>query len=308
MSRDAWWAAQRSAVLDPSILSLDEDETAFFKSYTGITDNEELRQHILDIQRKAYEVYPYPCIRLFAFTMLKISRFSAYQQVLQLGRERPGAVLLDLGCCLGNDARKVVADGFPATQVIACDLHADFWKLGYELFRDDVERCKIRFVQGDVFSDTFIAPNRSTESIPSGSPIEASVENGSLIPLQGRVSAIHISAFFHLFNEAQQLEIARRCVALLSAERGSVIFGSHGGAVDAGPIVQRDAYAHNPETFKKMWVKAFEGRSGTVQVDVELMNLEPKRVGAPERLESVKREGITYMYSRQWLVWAVRRI
>ncbi|KZV95790.1 hypothetical protein EXIGLDRAFT_834076 [Exidia glandulosa HHB12029] len=305
MSRDAWWAAQHSA------------------SYTGITDNEELRQHILDIQRKAYEVYPYPCIRLyvarqFAFTMiltdivlaprLKISRFSAYQQVLQLGRERPGAILLDLGCCSGNDARKVVADGFPATQVIACDLHADFWKLGYELFRDDAERCKIRFVQGDVFSDTFIAPNRSAESIPSGSPMEASIENGSLIPLQGRVSAIHISAFFHLFNEAQQLDIARRCVALLSAERGSVIFGSHGGAVDAGPIVQRDAYAHSPETFKKMWVDAFEGKSASVQVDVELMNLEPKRVGAPERFESVKREGITYMYSRQWLVWAVRRI
>lgn len=30
---------------------------------------------------------------------LKISRFPAYERILKLGRERPGALFLDIGCC-----------------------------------------------------------------------------------------------------------------------------------------------------------------------------------------------------------------
>ncbi len=55
---------------------------------------------------------------------LKISRFPAYPKLLQLGRERPGALFLDLACCVGNDVRKAVADGFPISQALASDLHS----------------------------------------------------------------------------------------------------------------------------------------------------------------------------------------
>lgn len=54
---------------------------------------------------------------------LKLNRFPAYQDLLKLGKERPGALFLDLGCCLGHDVRKAVADGFPITQAIGSDLH-----------------------------------------------------------------------------------------------------------------------------------------------------------------------------------------
>ena len=53
----------------------------------------------------------------------KISRFPIYNELLRLGEERPGALYLDIGCGVGNDTRKVVADGFPASQIIASDLH-----------------------------------------------------------------------------------------------------------------------------------------------------------------------------------------
>ena len=54
---------------------------------------------------------------------LKISRFPAYKTLLKLGQERPGALFLDLACCVGNDVRKAVADGFPVNQALASDLH-----------------------------------------------------------------------------------------------------------------------------------------------------------------------------------------
>lgn len=126
-----------SPSLDGQYYSLEDDELAFFKSQTGIEDDVALKQHIIAVSKKAYEVsnehaiYPfqqvlkrqqmhgYPCIRTFAFTRyttfclpscpgckgdaifyrLKISRIPAYSAVLKLSRERKDAILLDIGCC-----------------------------------------------------------------------------------------------------------------------------------------------------------------------------------------------------------------
>ena len=48
-------------------LSLSLEELEFFKTQTGL-GQEELNQHINDIQAKAYQVFPYPCIKSFRFT------------------------------------------------------------------------------------------------------------------------------------------------------------------------------------------------------------------------------------------------
>lgn len=42
--------------LDEQFYGLDEQELQFFKSWTGIADEEALKRHILDIQKDAYEV------------------------------------------------------------------------------------------------------------------------------------------------------------------------------------------------------------------------------------------------------------
>lgn len=42
--------------LDQSLYRLDELESTFFKSQTGIQDDEELKSHILEIQDEAYAV------------------------------------------------------------------------------------------------------------------------------------------------------------------------------------------------------------------------------------------------------------
>jgi len=42
--------------LDPKYYHLKPDELTFFQHLTGIRDEQELRQHILDVQAKAYEV------------------------------------------------------------------------------------------------------------------------------------------------------------------------------------------------------------------------------------------------------------
>lgn len=42
--------------LDSSFLDLEEEEAEFFKSLTRITNDEELRKHIIDVAAKAYGV------------------------------------------------------------------------------------------------------------------------------------------------------------------------------------------------------------------------------------------------------------
>lgn len=57
--------------LDASYYSLDEQELGFFKSQTGIQDENELKQHIMRVQADAYEVRPLSHLGLRLPTMIR---------------------------------------------------------------------------------------------------------------------------------------------------------------------------------------------------------------------------------------------
>jgi hypothetical protein len=56
--------ATTGLALDESLYSLTAEESAFFKSQTGIEDDDELKEHILAIQAKAYKVFQSSSISL----------------------------------------------------------------------------------------------------------------------------------------------------------------------------------------------------------------------------------------------------
>ncbi|KAL0954797.1 hypothetical protein HGRIS_003744 [Hohenbuehelia grisea] len=277
--RNADPLAGKRPQLDPSFYNLEEDEADFFKTQTGIEDDEELKEHILAVQAKAYKIYGYPCIRRFAFLSLKISRLPAYPAVLQLGRERKGAILLDLGCCFGNDIRKAVVDGFPVEGAIASDLRQGFWDAGHELFKSTPASCPIKFIAGDVFDPAHIYRHSPFYEAPGLSCPSDLQQLTSLTPLLGHISAVHVSAFFHLFDEEKQLEIAKIVAGLLSPEPGSIIFGAHGGLPEKGlrePSIPGSTFrmfCHSPQSWCELW----EGqvfRKGTVKAEARVVLIE----------------------------------
>ena len=163
------------------------------------------------------------------------------------------------------------------------------------------------FIQGDVFDANLIqprAPFHSGSEHHNSRPRDLRALT-SLTPLQGYVSAIHTSSFFHLFKEDGQLEAARQLASLLSPEPGSVIFGSHVGQVTKG---QREAlmhkqdydmFCHSPESWKsEVWDgPVFE--KGTVEVKATLRNVERQNFWDKE-------SGDTIII--QLLVWSVKRL
>ncbi|KAG1754566.1 hypothetical protein EDB19DRAFT_2035036 [Suillus lakei] len=94
--------------LDESLYDLRPQDAAFYKKLTGVGDDAALKQHILDVQAKAYKT------QTVGATCLS-----------RLGRECKNPIVFDIGCCFGNDIREVVFDGFPAARVIGTDLHQE---------------------------------------------------------------------------------------------------------------------------------------------------------------------------------------
>jgi len=125
-----------SLPLEESLYNPSPDDIVLLKKLTGIENEDELKKHALEIQAQAYAV-SHLCvfdmdydsvltfgryIRILAsvhsalhrklqnlgkishinggFSLrFKISRYPFYQEILKIGKERPGAVYLELGCC-----------------------------------------------------------------------------------------------------------------------------------------------------------------------------------------------------------------
>jgi len=290
---------QKLAPLDDERYNLDEKELAFFKSQTGIQDDAVLKEHIIQVQRDAYEIFPYPCISLFSFAKLKVSNFSVYDRLLKLGQQREGAIFLDIGCCFGTDVRKAVADGFPIQNVVASDIEPGFWKLGHRLFNSSETTFPVPFLAGDALDPSFLSPVPPIYTPPDTSaPDLATLTN--LTPLHGHVAAIHASSFFHLFDEEHQLQLGRSLAGLLSPVPGSMIFGSHGGASEKGMhdvnSLAIPMFCHSPESWKALWDGEIF-KKDSVKVEAELR---VEVLGVSERVKT----GLTWPI----LVWTVTRL
>lgn len=222
--------------------------------------------HLLTIRDRAYATHPYPCLGRWRFLSLDLSTHPQYPTVLSLIRDH-GATFLDLGCCLGQDVRKVAYDLLAspdgtvtdkddaAKEVLghlyAADLQPAFIDAGYALFRDEGVLPPAQFLRGaDVFDTS---------------------EGNVLGALDGGVGVLHVTAVFHLFDWEQQQEVAGKVLRLLrrgDGEKGqgqaegqgakrALVLGSQVGA-DQGRRVDRSSglglvFRHDEESWRRLW-------------------------------------------------------
>ncbi|KAH8794173.1 hypothetical protein BGZ57DRAFT_983441 [Hyaloscypha finlandica] len=238
---------------DPKLKKLGASARELLENYSEIPPAE-VESHIYKIRDEAWDVFPYPCIGGFRFLDLAISLSPDYPAVLQRlksGNEN----FLDLGCCFGQELRKVAADGAMQENLYGSDLRSEFFEMGYRLFRDR-----------DALKSKFIAADITDPSSP-------------LSELDGKIDIIYAGSFLHLFSYAELIEVCKRLVKLLRERKDSLILGRQVGNVDAGDYVQKinkggKMYRHNAESFKKMWEEIGEATRTKWRVECEFTLLE----------------------------------
>ncbi|KAH7909476.1 hypothetical protein BJ138DRAFT_1155253 [Hygrophoropsis aurantiaca] len=270
ITRELRPSASLVPALDASLLDLTPVQREFLR-ISVCEDEDELRKRLLDLQERSYERYPYPCIRFFHFVSLFMSENAVYQAVLKAGRQG-NTVLIDVGCCMGTDVRKLVADGYPAQNVIGTDLRQDYIDQGYELYQDKGNTSGIRFFAADIFELPFDSESTASADLPV--PIS---DVSSFQQLRHRVTHIYTGALFHLFDEATQYAIALRLASLLDLQSGAkkVIFGRHSGLEQEGMIndkMKRVRYGHSPASWTRLWEKVLAevGWQEGVEVQAEM--------------------------------------
>ena len=178
-----------------------------------------------------------------------------YDEVLT--RLKSGDNLLDIGCCFGQDIRKLVFDGAPATSLTGAELEQVFIDLGYELFNDKTT-LPSKFISGDIFAKGAYG-----------------LENGSF-------DFVHAGSFFHQFTWDEQKEAVTKCLHLLKVKPGSMLLGRQIATDEPGVIKHKslrsgEAYNHSIETFQKLVDEVIEATG--IKLNVEIEHSEMRREG-----------------------------
>ncbi|RDA84551.1 hypothetical protein CP532_3765 [Ophiocordyceps camponoti-leonardi (nom. inval.)] len=220
------------------VMNTDEEPTWFKK---------DLQEH--ELQQPAREVFekysrvpaervlshlkgllPYPCIGLFWFLDFGISELPVYDEVKE--RIISGEKFLDLGCCFGQDMRKLIADGVPQSNIYGSDLDMRFIDLGYEVFRDR-HSLRSKFIQADILDD-----------------------DSDLNQLKGQLGIISAQSLFHLFPWNRHVEIAKRIISLFNPTGSALLLGRTIGNKDnvMGGIPGMECYMHTAASWRQLWV------------------------------------------------------
>ncbi|KAF4634146.1 hypothetical protein G7Y89_g3962 [Cudoniella acicularis] len=199
---------------------------------------DEVEEHVYKIRDEAWNIFPYPCIGGFRFLDLAISLSPHYQTILHRLKTN-NETFLDLGCCFGQELRKVASDGAPQANLYGSDLRPEFFTLGYKLFLDK-STLTSTFIAGDIFDPL--------------SPLSV---------LDGKIDIIYAGSFLHLFGYEEQVEVCKRIVKLFKEKEGCLLVGRQAGNLVAGERIHRTneserMYRHNVESFKKMWEEVGE--------------------------------------------------
>lgn len=229
--------------------SISNSTRALFEQYSKIPP-EQVESHILAVRERAWQIHPYPCLGRFSFLSLSIEQTDVYSEILQ--RLKSGAKMLDLGCCFGQEIRKLVADGAPSENIYGADLERSFWDLGYDLF-EDRQTLKTRFIQADIFDG-----------------------HSALGELKGTLDIVYTGSFFHLFDYARQVQAGRNVARFLKPQKGSILVGRQVGGIKAGEREHRTnpkggtMYRHDVESFQKMWTDIGEDLGLRFSIDARL--------------------------------------
>lgn len=231
------------------------EEDLVFLRVTIAKDDDEIKRRVKEVQKEAYAEYPYPCIRGFRFVHFIAHKNPVYNKVVEAGKADPSSILIDVGCCMGTELRKIESDGYPGTQLIGCDIRNAFIDLGHKLFQD-AGKTPIHFIEADMFSVQLAKEAAAPVALNKVTKLDE---------LAGQVKHIYASMLFHLFNQEAQRELALKFATLAKRKPGTILFGAHQGLETAALIddrLGRDRWGHSTSSWEALWHSVFTELEG----------------------------------------------
>ena len=219
--------------------------------------------------------FPYPCLGHWGFLELTARRSPNFEEVIE--RIKAGGKYLDVGCCVGQDIRKLTYEGAPSENMYGSDLRNEFMDIGYELFLDK-DTLKATFIAADIFDP-----------------------ESDLKQIEGKIDIVNAGSFFHLWEYEEQVKAAKRVVALLKPQKNSLVVGRQVGNTNAGPSAKTNTsrFRHNEETWAALWKQVGEETDSKWEVKAYLepidlsnrpgFNFTPETEGMRRLLFSVRR-------------------
>ncbi|MEW5313535.1 MAG: hypothetical protein WDW38_005095 [Sanguina aurantia] len=240
---------------------LPDKQLKFLSAYTGITDLESLRQHVLLVwQEVKKNQHVYCCIQAMSFLAPKVQDHPQYKAVLaasalhkQQQQQSGGGSnttttplqILDLGCCFGQDTRQLLMDGIPAGGIIASDIHDGYWQAGRQLFKDDTNPASRLAGVRTLFTD--MAADPGAEGC-----VDLSAEG-----LEGSVSFVYALAVLHVLSRQQCVQMLQRVHDMLLPGVGTFFGWTVGAEVEAEwaktPTGEAPRYLHSKASLAKLF-------------------------------------------------------
>ena len=128
----------------PEIL-LEDVSLEFLKGYAGF-DKEKILSNLSEIWQDTYLVNHYRCIRDARYLYPRITSHPGYETI---SKDLKGKWIMDIGCNIGTDIRKMVLDGAESEKTIGVDIDKAYFELGYQFYEDE-DRLKTKFLVKDL--------------------------------------------------------------------------------------------------------------------------------------------------------------
>jgi hypothetical protein len=195
-----------------------------------LTTSLEIQKSDTTQRDQAWDIRAYPCIGLGSFLVPQLCRLAVYPEILR--RIKDGQALMDVGCFIGHDLRRLVFDGAPSSNLYGADI-ANHWDVGYEMFRDR-DHFEGHFIEADILS-----PSPALEL------------------LEDKIDIVAISQVLHQWDWNGQIKAAK--ILFSFTKPGSLVVGNQIGNSDAHEVsfkhlgAPNPIWRHNPESLEKFW-------------------------------------------------------
>eukprot|EP01038_Epipyxis_sp_PR26KG_P008945 gene8945-12062_t len=245
-------------------ISLTEEDVSFYLSWMihkQLTlEFPDIENYIISVWKQVKQSFhTYRCIQSLSFLEPKVHKFSIYQHMINDFTENPESFCVaDIGCCFGQDIRKMILDGIESRKIHAIDIHDGYWNAGKILYKDIDE-------DSDDNTLNYISDNHiiSTKSMLNGvnelfCDMASSTSYYTIESLHNSFDYILCQSVFHVLSYNQSCNLIQKINNILKP--GGTVFGSCVGGKTAcewafTPNGQEKRFLHSVESLQSLFVQ-----------------------------------------------------